>query len=53
MLVREIFESRSVHRVRSAASLDVDRRTAGESLLGVEAAGDDVDFLDGLEGRDV
>ena len=53
MLVREIFESRSVHRVRSAASLDVDRRTAGEPLLRVEAASDDVDFLNGLEGRDV
>jgi hypothetical protein len=53
ILVREIFEPRAVHRVRSTPSLDVDRCAAGESLLRVEAAGDDVDFLDRLEGRDV
>ena len=53
MLVREIFEPRSVNGIRSAARLHVDGRPAGEPLLRVKAVGDDVDFLNRLEGRDV
>ena len=49
----QVFESRTVQRVRAALNLHVHRRTAGHALFSVEAVRDDVHRLDGLNRRRV
>src|SRR5436309_6709044 len=53
MVIGVIFKQRTVQRVRSALCLEVNGGSAGKSLLGGEAVGDNVDLLDRFEGRDV
>src|SRR5262249_39233376 len=48
-LVGMVFESGTVKIIRPALDLDVDRRAASQTLLGVETVGHDVDGLDRFE----
>jgi hypothetical protein len=48
-----VFESGPVHLVGAAFDGHVDGGAAGQPLLGVEAAGNNVHLLDRLERRDV
>ena len=52
-LVGVVLERRAVQRVGPALDLRVDRRAAGQTLLGVEAVGDDVDRFERFERRNV
>ena len=50
---RQVFERQRLKPVRAALDLHVDRRAAGHPLVGVEAAGHDVDVLDRFHPRTV
>ena len=52
-LVGVVLERRTVQRVGPALDLRVDRRAAGQTLLRVEAVGDDVDRFERFQRRNV
>ena len=53
MVIGVIFKRRAVHLVRPGFGLQVNGGAARQTLFGVKAVGDDIDFLERFDGRNV